>query len=75
MPFKKGIANEIVGRIDSALDERGRPYIDRIGIDGRDLCRSRQADYEVSERNTGKRDRSTAGNVAALLYKRRWHRS
>lgn len=37
VPFKKGIANEIVGRIDSAFDERGRPYIDCIGIDGRDL--------------------------------------
>ncbi|CBX23086.1 unnamed protein product [Neisseria lactamica Y92-1009] len=41
VPFKKGRANEIVGRIDSALDERGRPYIDCIGIDGRDLCGSR----------------------------------
>ena len=75
VPFKKGIANEIVGRIDSALDERRRPYFDGIRIDGRDLCRSRQAGYEVSARNTRKRDRSTAGNVAALLYKRWRHRS
>ena len=35
MPFKKGRANEVVGRIDSALDERRRPDIDCIGIDGR----------------------------------------
>ena len=41
VPFKKGKANEIVGRIDSALDERSRPYIDCIRLDGRDLCRCR----------------------------------
>lgn len=39
MPFKKGIANEIVGRIDSAFDERGRPYIDCIRLDGGNLFR------------------------------------
>ncbi|RNJ83319.1 hypothetical protein COI37_12285 [Neisseria meningitidis] len=39
VPFKKGIANEIVGRIDSALDERRRPYIDCIRLDGGNLFR------------------------------------
>ncbi|ENT0594707.1 hypothetical protein EFC85_11795, partial [Neisseria gonorrhoeae] len=38
VPFKKGRANEIVGRIDSALDERRRPYIDCIRLDGCYLC-------------------------------------
>ena len=41
VPFKKGRANEIVGGIDTALNECRRPYIDRIRIDGSDLRRSR----------------------------------